>query len=94
MDVNKEAQVETKKRSVWVLTHSRLISRQQYDSIMKVYTEKPTAIDLAHHFVGLGDKIRNGCAMSALAFLDDLVNGRECDSPRGGWYALKEVTES
>lgn len=94
MDVNKEAQVETKKRSVWVLTYSRLASMQQYDFTMKVYTEKPTAIDLAHHFVGLGDKIGNGCAMSALAFLDDLVNGRERDAPRGGWYTLKEVTES
>lgn len=94
MDVNKETQVEAKKRSVWVLTHSRLISNDQYDSILKVYTEKPTAIDLAHHFVGRGDKISYGCVMRALVFLDQLVKGNERDAPEGGWYTLKEVTES
>lgn len=94
MDVNKETQVETKKQSVWVLTHSCLFSNQEYDSIIKVYTEKPTITDLAHHFMGHGDKIRNGCAMSALVFLDQLVKGNECYAPWGGWYTLKEVTES
>ena len=94
MDVNKEAQVETEKRNAWVLTYGRLVSNQEYEYIIKVYTEKPTIIDLAHHFVGHGDKIRNGCAMSALVFLDDLVNGRERYDHRGGWYTLKEVTES
>ena len=94
MGVNEETQVETKKRSVWVLTYSRDVSGQRDDVIMKVFTEKPTAIDLAHNFVGHSDKIGHGCFMAALAFLDLLVKGHERADDVGGSFALKEVTES
>ena len=90
MDVNKEAQGETKKRSAWVLTYSD----DRDDRILATYTEKPTIVDLARYFEEYHDEISHGRIVRAVVFLNDLVNGRGRDAAKGGWYTLKEVTES
>lgn len=97
MGVNKETQVETKKRSVWVLTYSRERSGQRGNLNLKVYMDKPTIIDLARYFQEveeIGEEIPYACVMSALVFLDDLVNGGGRKGAEASWYTLEEVTES
>lgn len=98
MDVNNETQVETKKQSAWVLTYSRVVCidfvDERDDRILATYTEKPTIIDLARYFEEYHDEISHGRVVRAVVFLDDLVNGRERVGAKGGWYTLKEVTES
>lgn len=93
MDVNKEAQVETKKRNAWVLTHSsRVASGEQEDAILATYMEKPTIMDLACYFDENSDELKHGYVAGALSFLNDLVSGSERFG-RHGWYTLEEVTE-
>ena len=94
MDVKKENQIETKKRSAWVLTCSRYDSGQRSELTRKVYGDKPTLIDLAGFFQESGDEISYEHVMSALVFLDNLINGHQRAAAVGGWYTLKEVTES
>lgn len=94
MDVNNETQVETKKQSAWVLTYSRVVSDEREDFILATYMEKPTIIDLARYFEEYRDEISHGRVVRAVVFLNDLVNGRERVAAKGGWYTLKEVTES
>ena len=90
MGVNEENQVETEKRNAWVLTYSD----ERDDRILATYTEKPTIIDLARYFEEYRDEISHGRVVRAVVFLYDLVNGYERADPGGGWYTLKEVTES
>lgn len=94
MDVKKETQTETKKRSVWVLTYSRVVSGERVDAILATYTEKPTIIDLARYFDEHRDEISHGRVVRAVVFLDNLINGGERAGAGGGWYALKEAAES
>ena len=94
MDVNEETQVKTKKQNAWVLTYSRDVSGEREDFILADYMEKPTIIDLARYFEEYRDEISHGRVVRAVAFLNDLVNGRERVAAGGGWYVLKEVTES
>lgn len=94
MDVKKETQIETKKRSVWVLTYSRLVSGERDDVILATYMEKPTIIDLARYFDEHRDEISHGRVVRAVVFLDNLLNGGERAGAGGGWYTLKEITES
>ena len=94
MGVNEETQVETKKRSVWVLTYSRAVSGEREDFILATYMEKPTIIDLARYFDEHRDEISHGRVVRAVVFLDNLLNGGERAGAGGGWYTLKEVSES
>lgn len=94
MGVNEETQVETKKQNAWVLTYSRVVSDERDDYILATYMEKPTIIDLARYFDEHRDEISHGRIVRAVVFLDNLINGIERVAARGGWYALKEVTES
>lgn len=94
MDVKKETQIETKKRSVWVLTYHREVSGEREDFILATYMEKPTIIDLARYFEEHRDEISHGRVVRAVVFLDNLINGHPRAAVRGGWYTLKEVTES
>lgn len=94
MDVNEETQVETKKRSAWVLTYSDDGYGNQGDFIRAIYMEKPTIMDMARFFQGHPEKPRHECAMSALVFLDHLVNGGGRAVAGDAWWTLQEVTES
>ena len=92
MDVKKENQIPAEKFSVWVLAYSDDGYGQQGDFIRAVFMDKPTIIDLARWFQENGDKNRHACAMSALVFLDHLVNGGGRKGAEGSWYTLKEIT--
>ena len=97
MDVNKEARVETKKRNLWFLNYNSDFSGQLYEHTMKGYMGKPTVIDLALYFQKVqenGGEIPYTCVISALVFLDHLVDGGGRRGDEANWWTLQEVTES